>query len=204
MAKKKKDKGTLVCFLLDSTGSMLQVKEETIIGFNQYVDKLKEQRGVKMLLTKFNSIYIDVGTPVSINKIDHLTAETYIPDNATPLYDAIGRTIKEASENEDGQKVVVTIMTDGLENASREYTKDGIFQLIESKKKAGWQFVFLGANQDAYAVGGGLGISRAGTHTYDQTRTVQTFAAAAAATTRYAEGSDEHLSFTDEEKEEME
>lgn len=201
MAKKKK---TLVCFLLDQTGSMLSVKEETILGFNKYRDELEEaDKKTKFLLTKFNSLHIDIGEVTSIGKVPALTDDTYIPDHTTPLYDAIGRTIKTAEKKGEDMNVVITIMTDGLENASREFTRDGIFKLIESKRKDGWQFVFLGANQDAYAAGSAMGISRASTHTYDQAKTAETFTVAAASTARYMADTSKDIELTDEEKEEI-
>jgi len=207
MAKKKSKKETLVCFLLDQTGSMLGVKDETIIGFNQYVNTLQDGKGAKhtrMLLTKFNSVEIDIGTAVPITEVVQLNADTYQPDHTTPLYDAIGRTIQLADGNLNGENVVVVIMTDGLENASREYSKDGIFKLIQEKTEAGWNFIYLGANQDAYAAGGSMGISRAATANFSQAKTSQTFSAAAAGTQRLMEEPEKSFSWKVEELDDME
>lgn len=201
MAKKKKDKkGTLVCFLLDETGSMISYKKETIDGFNTYVDELRSEKSTKMMLTKFNTQSMSIGDAVPIAEVEELTSQNYKPNHWTPLYDAIGRTIVKADEQIDPKNVLFVIMTDGEENSSKEYTKDGIFKLIEDKKADGWQFVFLGANQDAYVAGAGMGVPKAGTATYDQARTGQTFSVAAMASARYIEDPTKDVELTDEEK----
>ncbi|NIP23783.1 MAG: VWA domain-containing protein, partial [Phycisphaerae bacterium] len=119
MAKKK-----YVSFILDETGSMLSVKDQTISGYNEYLDTLKQEKDVLFTLTKFNSAKVEVVyDAVKIKDVELLTADTYHPTATTPLYDAIGTTItslEKATKNKKGKKLVV-IQTDGLENASKEF-----------------------------------------------------------------------------------
>lgn len=166
-------KNTVVNFVLDETGSMQSVKEETISGFNAYIAELVKNAKAKvwLTLTQFNSQKIEVVyNMVNIIDVHDLTAETYRPANFTPLYDAIGQTIRtteDALKLKRGKPAVLcVIMTDGEENASKEWTKDKIFNLIEEKTKEGWTFVFLGADQDAYAVGAGMGIAKGSVANY--------------------------------------
>ena len=157
-------KDTIVNFVLDETGSMQIIKEATINGVNEYFGTLRNTKGrVYLTLTQFNSNKVEVvHEHVIMSKVPDLNEETYRPDLFTPLYDAIGKTIKATQERIDKRKtkpaVLFVIMTDGLENASKEYTQGGIFKLIEEKTKDGWTFVFLGANQDSYVVAQSMGI----------------------------------------------
>lgn len=145
-----KDK-TVIGFLLDETGSMQSLKEETIKSFNEYVDSIKsETKDVVMTLTKFNSKKIEIVYNLKhLENIPSLNEEDYVPDNLTPLYDAIGKTIREMeSHMKDCKKALFIIQTDGYENASKEYSLDAIQELIKEKEKENWTFVYLGANLD--------------------------------------------------------
>jgi uncharacterized protein YegL len=161
-----------VSFILDETGSMDAIKTQTISGFNEYIDTLKKDAtasNILFTLTKFNSAKTEiVYNAVKIADVPHLDNDTYCPAETTPLYDAIGKTIESLSKTVKGKKqsVLVIIQTDGQENASVEFTMRGIFQKIEEKKKLGWTFVFMGANQDAWATSQTLGISKGNTMGY--------------------------------------
>ena len=184
MAKKKK---TLVCFVLDETGSMDRYKDVTISGYNEYIDQLRSEKKFSMMLTRFNSASIEIGEPEPIQDATRLTNETYNPNNLTPLYDAVVATIKKADKVKNGGAVLVVVMTDGQENASRQYTREDVFKLIEKKEEDGWQFAYLGANQDAYAEGQKLGVAGGSTINYGQTKTSETFAAMADSSRKYSE-----------------
>lgn len=184
-------KTTLVSFVLDQTGSMFIVKSDTIGGFNEYIDSLRiNKKKVLFSLTLFNSQFVDtryVGTP--IEKVQHLTNDTYKPAHMTPLYDAIGNTIRateEFLESYDGKvKVLCVIFTDGEENDSKEFTQEGILRLIKEKEAEGWTFAYLGANQDAWRVGESIGIKKDQTMTYDQSHTRETLSVVEQATAKY-------------------
>jgi len=180
-----------VSFILDETGSMQTVKEATISGFNEYIDTLakdKASENVLFTLTKFNANKIDIVlNNVEISKVPHLTGETYRPTDLTPLYDAIGKTINSLGGLKGKkQHVLVVIQTDGLENASKEYDRKKIFDMINEKKDKGWAFIFLGADQDAYIVSESIGVSRGNTMSYNSQDTQKTLRGMADATVCYA------------------
>jgi hypothetical protein len=178
-----------VCFILDETGSMNEVKAATISGFNEYIEGLKADEtasGVLFSLTKFNSNKHEiVYSNVPLSFVAKLSDRNYRPESMTPLYDAIGKTIASMSGLEGKkQHVLFIIQTDGLENDSKEYTQKHIFDLIKEKKEKGWTFVFLGADQDAYAASSKIGISYGNTMSYDSVNTKDTIAYAAVNLTR--------------------
>jgi len=180
-----------VSFVLDETGSMQGVKEQTISGFNEYVDTLKDEKNadkVRFTLTKFNSEKVQiVHDAIKMSKVEHLNSETYRPAALTPLYDAIGRTIRSLEKAIEGKKrnALVVIQTDGFENHSKEFTRKGIFDLIEEKKKKGWTFAFLGADQDAWVAGGQIGIPKSSSLSYARAQSREAFQEAASSTADY-------------------
>lgn len=145
MAKKKKE--TQVAFLLDQTGSMYSCKSDTIGGFNQFLKDQKKDKSdtLKFSLTLFNSAKIEKRyVDVDIQDVSELSDKNYIPNHLTPLWDAIGKTLQSLSESKD---VLFVILTDGYENYSKEFKSADVKKLIKEKeKKAGWKFLFLGAD----------------------------------------------------------
>jgi hypothetical protein len=180
-----------VSFVLDETGSMQGVKEQTISGFNEYVDTLKAEKNAKDIrftLTKFNSEKVEmVHESVKTSKVAHLNNETYRPAALTPLYDAIGRTIRSLEKKIEGKKrkALVVIQTDGFENHSKEFNQKGIFDLIEEKKKEGWTFAFLGADQDAWVTGQKMGIPKGSSLSYASAQSRKAFQDVAFSTSEY-------------------
>lgn len=190
-------KRTMVGFVLDETGSMETVKDATISGFNEYINSLKKNGdSFTFTLVKFNSTKINkVHSDVPISKVKLLTDKTYNPDNMTPLYDAIAKCIhtieehlKKAIDDCDACEerftcftadnsancdkkpaVLLVVMTDGFENASLQYNRMEILDLIQKKESEGWTFAYLGANQDAWGVGQSIGIRGGNTMTYANT-----------------------------------
>lgn len=159
-------KPTQIVVVLDRSGSMDTIARPTVEGINSFVKEQKAADGeAYMTLVQFDNMYETTYQTKPINEvIDLVVGETYIPRATTALYDAIGRTINELKTEDD---VVFVIVTDGFENASKEFTQKMVFDKIEEKKKAGWNFIFLGANQDAMATGGGLGISASNSMTFN-------------------------------------
>jgi hypothetical protein len=185
---------TLVNFLLDETGSMIDKVDQTISGFNEYLAGLRQYgKLARVTLTKFNTNKTEVvcaNTPVK--DVPELTHENYKPDYSTPLYDAIFASIRATEEAiakaREKLLVLCVILTDGLENASREHTRSEIFDLITKKQKDdGWTFLYLGANQDAWAEGGKIAILGGNTQTFtpDGAGAVHAFAHSMAATQNY-------------------
>jgi hypothetical protein len=151
-----------VTLILDETGSMQDCKGAAIAGFNQYVATLRDEPAeTQFTLTLFNSSKMEVRyESAPIARVKNLTGKMYKPNDTTPLYDAIGRTLAVArAQAPAGMKKFCGILTDGMENASREYTRKQIFDLIKACEKEGWTFIYLGADHDVWAAGEQLGIA---------------------------------------------
>ena len=158
-------------FILDRSGSMESCWDDTIGGFNAFVNEQKVDGGT-LTLIQFDHEYLESYHAKPIGEVEPLSRETFKPRGSTALLDAIGKTIK----NFKSQTIpTVIILTDGQENASHIYTKSHIKDLIEERQKDGWTFVYLGANQDAFAEAGSLGIAPCATMNYDANRTPDAF-----------------------------
>lgn len=162
----KKDLTELV-FILDRSGSMCGLEQDTIGGFNGMLKKQRNQKGSAHVTTVlFDDQYRKLHDRCDLEQVTALTEEDYYVGGCTALLDALGRTIKEMAQaqkelpkEERAGKVIFVITTDGMENASRRYSREQIRKMIEKKqKKQGWEFLFLGANMDAIAEAGSLGI----------------------------------------------
>lgn len=181
---------TYIAVLLDRSGSMESVKDDTIGGFNQFISEQKSAGDNALLtLVQFDTGGIDVvHESKRIKEVPQLTQETYQPRGGTPLLDAIGATVHSTGkalaaipENVRPDKVVFVVITDGQENSSHEHTKAGIKQLIEHQSsKYNWQFIYLGANQDAFDEAGSMGIPMAAAANYVGAATADAFAVASA------------------------
>lgn len=139
--------------IIDRSGSMSGLERATIDGYNEYVDKLRDQDDVHITLVLFDH---EVLVPVDdqpISSSPKLNSELYVPRGSTALIDAVCRTLngrKGKVSKED--KALVLVITDGFENASSEYTSKKMQKLIHGLEKQGnWTFTYLGANQDAWA-----------------------------------------------------
>jgi uncharacterized protein YegL len=149
----------IVC-IVDRSGSMDAIREDAIGGFNTFLSDQKQQPGEAMLsLVLFNHEYKLLHDHVDINKVPKLDKRSYKPQGMTALLDAVGRTIdaigqrlSDTPEKERPSKVIVAILTDGLENASRDYSRGKVAALIQQQRDVyQWEFIFLAANQDAIA-----------------------------------------------------
>jgi hypothetical protein len=177
---------THLYFLLDRSGSMQSIKDDTEGGFNAFIEEQRRQPGeCRVTLAQFDDQYEEVYRDLPLADVPPLHL---LPRGSTALLDSIGRLLGEtgsrlASMPEDQRPgiVVVGIMTDGHENASRELTHAHVKGMIEQQTKDySWQFLYLGADQDAIEVGSSIGVSPAHSMTYSRGRV----AAAMAATSR--------------------
>ena len=179
---------TEMVFILDRSGSMAGLETDTIGGYNSMIDKQKKEHGEATVTTVLFDDKCDIICEnADINKVDHLTEREYFARGCTALLDAIGKTIAMVSERHktapDSQipfKTIVTIITDGYENASCEYSLSRIKEMISyQEKEHRWEFLFLGANIDAVEVAGGFGIAahRAATYSADSVGTRKNFEA---------------------------
>jgi hypothetical protein len=188
---------TLVTFLLDRTGSMEAIRDDTIGGFNAYLDGLKGdgESAIDFTLVQFDSVSIDkICVAVPVGQVAKLTRDSYQPRASTPLIDAAVKTINavEASlRAAPAAKVVICIQTDGQENSSIEHNWAELNALVKQKSAEGWQFNFMGVGIDAYEQGARMGIAPAATVAYDHRSAEATqavFAASAENAREYALG----------------
>jgi hypothetical protein len=171
-------------FLLDRSGSMESCWDDTIGGFNSFLADQKATGGT-LTLIQFDHEYNMTYERTKIDAVAPLTRETYKPRGSTALLDAIGRLTKNWNGSSNPS---VVILTDGLENASNKFTKAHIKDLIEQKTKDGWTFAYLGANQDAFAEAGSIGIAPGCTMNYDANRTPDAMRVLSAAMSSQASG----------------
>lgn len=171
-----------IAVVLDRSGSMDSIRSDTIGGFNHFLSEQKKVPGyVTVTLVEFDHEYLVRYSSTPLIHVRPLTEDTYRPRGSTALLNAIGRTIRDTGqylsampEHERPSKVLFVIVTDGHENASHEesnpafrFTKAQINEMISlQRNQYSWEFVFLGANQDAIETGSSLGISRASSMTY--------------------------------------
>ena len=177
---------THLYFLLDRSGSMQSIKDDTEGGFDAFIAEQRAQPGeCRVTLAQFDDRYEEVYRDVPVADVPPLRLQ---PRGSTALLDSIGRLVGEAGErlaelpdDERPGVVIVGIMTDGHENASHELTHAQVKAMIERQTKDyAWQFLYLGADQDAIEVGSSIGVAAANAMTYSRGRV----AAAMAATSR--------------------
>ena len=159
---------TELVFILDRSGSMSGLESDTIGGFNAMLQKQKAEAGTAYVTTVlFDDKYELMHDRIDIRGVAELTDEEYFVRGSTALYDAVGKTVqklrnvlKHTAVEQRADKVLFVITTDGMENSSREYSAAKIKTLIETQRKAGWEFLFLGANIDAAAAAEEIGIAK--------------------------------------------
>jgi len=166
---------TEIAFILDRSGSMASVTEAAITGFNEFLrDQQKTEGQARLTLVLFDNEYLVPLDSIPVQEAVALDTTTYVPRASTALLDAIGTTIDRLGaristmpEPDRPGQVIVAILTDGLENSSEKFTwKDISHKILEQTNSYKWQFLFLGANQDAIATAASLNIAAANASTY--------------------------------------
>ena len=162
-ANDAQNRSILINFVLDKSGSMQSVRDATISGFNEFKnDQAREEGNAFFTLTLFDTRFMTVAEAVPVREVPDLDRSSYAPDGMTALYDAIGYTMRITDDFVAANKpdqVLFVIMTDGAENSSREFTSDRIYQMIQDRQKlAGYEFIYLGANQDSYVTSQQMGM----------------------------------------------
>jgi len=158
---------TEIVFILDRSGSMSGLEADTIGGFNSMIAKQSKEEGEAIVSTVlFDGVSEVLHDRVPLDKIEKMTEKDYFVRGCTALLDAIGGAVHHISnvhkyirEEDVPEHTMFIITTDGMENASREYSSDKVKKLIEEKKEKGWEFIFLGANIDAIETAKHFGIS---------------------------------------------
>jgi uncharacterized protein YegL len=167
---------TEIVFILDRSGSMSGLENDTIGGFNSMISKQKDEEGEALISTVlFDNETEVIHDRLPLDKIAPLTGKEYYVRGSTALLDAIGEAIhhissihKYAREEDVPEKTLFIITTDGMENSSRKYSYDKVKKMVEKKKeKNHWEFIFLGANIDAVSVANKFGVDRSRAVTYE-------------------------------------
>ena len=159
---------TEVVFILDESGSMYPLKDDTIGGFNSMLEKQRKIDGeVYVSTVLFSDRSKVIHDRIGIKEISDMKNEDYEPSGCTALLDALGDAIKHIStihkyaRKEDvPDNTLFIIITDGMENASHRYNDKDVKKMIEEKKKKGWEFIFLAANIDAIETASTYGINK--------------------------------------------
>jgi uncharacterized protein YegL len=169
---------TEIVFLLDRSGSMSGLEKDTIGGFNSFVKRQVERKGKTLLTTVlFDDQYEILWSGVPAEQVQ-LTRKDYYVRGTTALLDAVGKTILDVGyrlsrteENDRPGKVIFVITTDGMENASSEFTHEKVKKLIEHQQEEyNWEFIFMGANIDVIAEAQNLGIKEEDAFSFDATQ----------------------------------
>ena len=159
---------TELVFILDRSGSMYSLTEDTVGGFNSMIDKQRAQPGEALVSTVlFNDHSKVIHDRVNLSDVRPMTCEDYAPSGCTALLDALGSAIhhignvhKYARAEDVPEHTLFIITTDGFENASHRYSAEKVKEMIRRQKdKYGWEFLFLAANIDAVETAGRMGIS---------------------------------------------
>lgn len=168
---------TELVFVVDRSGSMGGLESDTIGGFNATLSAHRKQEGEAVVSTiLFDNEVKVLHDRIPIADVSPMTGEDYWVRGCTALLDAVGGAVRHIGrvhgylpEEHRPERTIVVITTDGMENASHEYTYEQVKSMIEQKEADGWDFLFLGANIDAAAEAGRIGISadRAATYIAD-------------------------------------
>ena len=172
--------------IMDRSGSMWDIQKPAIQGFNEVLGGVKaaqtkygETQEQLITLVLFDSSSIDeVYWNADPSQAKHLTEKTYVPGASTPLYDAMGRTLtklKKELKEDKNHSVIVTVITDGYENCSREYNLAAIKALVEHLKEEGWSFAYMGTDHDVHGVSVNLSITNVVQFEKTEEKTLESF-----------------------------
>lgn len=174
---------TLIAFLLDRSGSMQSIKSDVIGGFAAFLDEQRAGDGeCRVTLAQFDNEYEVVYHAVPVAEVPPLELN---PRNSTALLDSMGKLITDTAaeiaaldEDDKPGSVIVAIMTDGMENSSQEWSRPAIKSLVEQQtNKDGWEFLYMGADQNAVEVGMDLGVKAEQAVTYARGKSSEAMAA---------------------------
>ena len=205
--------------ILDESGSMCSIEKQAIDGVNETVQTVRaaqkryEDQEHYLTLVSFNSDAVKtIYDCVKAERVEELTAAQYQPNCATPLYDAMGNALNQLRKNvADNDAVLVTIITDGYENDSREYNSVTLNALVEGLKAKGWLFTYIGANQNVEEVAATISITNTLSFSADEAGTEAMFARERKARNRWVRRLSEKISqsfmaddyFADEDGDEL-
>ena len=193
---------TEIAIVLDRSGSMASMSKEAIGGYNSFLESQQKLPGeAKLTLILFDHEYIVAQNGRPIKDVPPLDETTYVPRGTTALLDAIGRTVNTIGERlgktpepDRPAKVLIVILTDGLENASQEFKREQILAMIKRQRETySWEFIFLGANQDAIQAGTAIGVSADHAVTFNACAPAAAFSAIDRVTAAYRGGAPDYV-----------
>ena len=169
-------KHTEIIFVVDKSGSMGHLRQDTIGGFNSFVESQKDDTKTTLTTVLFDSTWKILHDGLDVYEVKPMTKEDYVPGGFTAMLDAIGETITRVQERHDDlgeekpDNVLFVITTDGQENASQSFNKTQIEKMIKHQTNSHeWEFIFLGANMDAVQEAANIGITSDRAVSYDWT-----------------------------------
>lgn len=172
---------TYIIFVIDRSGSMESIRNDMIGGFNSFIKSQQEANigECRVFAYKFDTAYEPMFEDLDLNFVPVLTRESYVPRGGTALYDSLGRVIdnigqrlSNMSESERPAKVLVVTITDGAHNSNLldngpQFTAEEVKEKVKHQTEVySWDFAYIGANQDAWAVGNSMGYSQGTTLNY--------------------------------------
>jgi uncharacterized protein YegL len=184
---------TEIVAIIDRSGSMVDLVSETIGGYNSFLKEQKKAPGkANITLVQFDDKYQIDYDGVDINDAKELDEKTYVPRGMTALLDAVGKTIitvgerlSKAKEEERPGQVIFLIITDGLENSSREFVAEKVSEMIKHQTdKYNWTFTFLGGGDAAFNQAKGMGVNVNNSYNYATVNTSHVYKAASAGVSR--------------------
>lgn len=156
----------IIC-ILDRSGSMGGLEDEVINSFNKFIKDQKAVEGkARVTLVLFDDHIETPFLQVKLKKFESIDNSIYFTRGMTSLNDAIGKTLNR-DEFKESDKAIVWIQTDGAENSSQEYNSENVKKLVKEKTQKGWEFMFMGANIDAFGVGSSYGLKKGAIRDYD-------------------------------------
>jgi len=169
-------KSTEIIFVIDKSGSMSRLTNDTVEGFNGFVESQKDDTKTTLTTVLFDTSWKTLHDGIDVHEVSPMTNKDYVAFGGTAMLDAIGDTINRVQDRHDElgaekpEKVLFVITTDGEENSSRKFTKAQIEKMIKHQTNGhGWEFMFLGANMDAVKEAASIGISHDRSISYDWT-----------------------------------
>jgi len=219
--KRAGSKESHIVFVLDDSASMQSCRDQTISGFNEFLEGQKldaEKTGIKTYVSLYKFDGMNVSCAIDrkdVSKVEPINKNTYNPCGSTNLLDAMGGVMMQVNnllsekKKKNRESVIIAILTDGQENSSSMFINSDIKQMVEKAEGKNWGFMFLGANIDAFAVGSQFGFSQHNTMQYTTSNMADTMRSAGAMSSRmksaYASGMDTTVAyassaFTDEER----
>lgn len=204
-ADTKDSKRVYNLIILDESGSMMSIYQPALTGVNETLQTIREaqsehenQSHYVSLITFDTGHYNPIYNHTPAGQAKDITQQQYRPSGGTPLYDAMGRAISELRPNVTKDDVVlVTVITDGYENASREYSGKAIKNLVEALKQEGWVFTYIGANQDVEAVAASMSIDNHLSFNADDDSTQEMFAKESRSRKKFFRNIDSDMSFSE-------